>query len=79
MLKLQQQGAQFVFTTSRPTEFTAKTRQMLYDLGFVSFNLITGLQNSRRILINDYNKTNPYPRAEAINLVRDSDNLEDLL
>ena len=79
LLKLQQQGAQFVFTTSRPTEFTAKTRQMLYDLGFVSFNLITGLQNSRRILINDYNKTNPYPRAEAINLVRDSDNLEDLL
>ena len=52
---------------------------MLYDLGFRDFDLIVGLQNARRILINDYNKSNPYPRAEAINLVRDSDNLEDLL
>ena len=78
-MELQKQGAQFVFTTARPVEFKTKTRQMLYDLGFMSFELIVGLQNARRIVINDYNKTNPYPRAEAINLVRDSDNLEDLL
>lgn len=79
LLQLQEQGAQFVFTTARPTEYKSKTREMLYSLGFKSFELIVGLQNARRILINDYNKSNPYPRAEAINLVRDSDNLEDLL
>lgn len=79
LLKLQDKGAQFVFTTARPAEYKSKTRDMLYELGFHSFDLIVGLQNARRILINDYNKTNPYPRAEAINLVRDSDNLEDLL
>lgn len=79
LLQLQEQGAQFVFTTARPPEFEFKTSQMLYNLGFRDFDLIVGLQNARRILINDYNKTNPYPRAEAINLVRDSDNLEDLL
>ena len=47
--------------------------------GFKSFNLLCGLQNSKRILINDYNSANPYPRAEAINLKRDSDNLSDFL
>ena len=52
---------------------------MLYSLGFKSFNLLCGLQNSKRILINDYNNNNPYPRAEAINLKRDSDNLSDFL
>ncbi len=79
LLELQKSGAQFVFTTARPVEYKSKTREMLYELGFYSFELIVGLQNARRILINDYNKTNPFPRAEAINLVRDSDNLEDLL
>ena len=79
LLELQSEGAQFVFTTARPTEFHSRTKEMLFNLGFSNFTLLCGLQNSKRILINDYNKTNPYPRAEAINLVRDSDNLEDLL
>ena len=79
LLQLQKTGAQFVFTTARPSAYESKTRDMLQQLGFKKFELIVGLQNARRILINDYNKTNPFPRAEAINLVRDSDNLEDLL
>lgn len=79
LLELQKQGAQFIFTTSRPKEYIDITSTLLHKLGFVNFTLLTGLQNSRRILINDYNKTNPFPRAEAINLLRDSDNLEDLL
>jgi choline kinase len=79
LLQLQKQGAQFIFTTARPHEYRMKTRHMLEELGFKDFKLIANLQNARRILINDYNKTNPFPRAEAINLVRDSDNLEDLL
>jgi choline kinase len=79
LLELQKNGAQFVFTTSRPVDYQEKTKLMLNDLGFKNFQFIIGLQNSRRILINDYNKTNPFPRAEAINLFRDSDNLEDLL
>jgi choline kinase len=79
LLELQKEGAQFVFTTSRPIQYESKTKMMLHDLGFKDFHFIIGLQNSRRILINDYNKTNPFPRAEAINLVRDFDNLEDLI
>lgn len=79
LLQLQSQGAQFIFTTARDNEYSSKTRGMLYSLGFKSFTLLCGLQNARRILINDYNSTNPYPRAEAINLKRDSDNLSDFL
>lgn len=79
LLELQEKGAQFVFTTSRENEFKSLTRKMLYDLGFKSFDLITGLQNARRILINDYNETNPFPRAESINIRRNSDNLSDFL
>jgi hypothetical protein len=79
LLELQENGAQFIFTSARENQYTSLTREMLYRLGFKSFTLICGLQNSRRILINDYNKANPYPRAEAINLYRDSDNLSDFL
>jgi hypothetical protein len=76
LLELQYKGAQFVFTTSRENQYKGITRDMLYSLGFISFDLITGLQNSRRILINDFNNSNPYPRAESINLFRDSDDLD---
>lgn len=79
LLELQKNGAQFIFTTARENQFTTMTREMLYKLGFNSFNLICGLQNSRRILINDYNNANPYPRAEAINIHRNADNLSDFL
>ena len=76
LLELQSKGAQFVFTTARENQYKGMTRDMLYSLGFASFDLITGLQNSRRILINDFNNSNPYPRAESINLFRDSDDLD---
>ena len=79
LLEMQNKGAQFVFTTARSDEYKEITRKMLHGLGFKSFDLITGLQNSRRILINDYNNANPYPRAEAINIKRNSDNLSDFL
>lgn len=79
LLELQNQGAQFIFVTAREPQYRSETRDMLYELGFKSFTLLEGLQNSKRILINDYNNANPYPRAEAINIHRDSDNLSDFL
>jgi hypothetical protein len=79
LLEKQEQGAQFVFTTSRTKDQREVTEAMLKRLGFRDFELIMGLQNTRRILINDYDTANPYPRAEAINLKRNSDNLSDYL
>jgi choline kinase len=79
LLELQSKGAQFIFTTARPHEYTNITKEMIDKLGFVGYDLICGLQNSKRILINDYNESNPYPRAVAINLYRNDDKLSDFL
>lgn len=77
--KLINSGSQVIFTTARDSRNHAITEKMLNDLGFTNFKLISGLSNAKRILINDYNDANPYPRAIAINIKRDQDNLRDFL
>jgi hypothetical protein len=72
-------GGEIVFTTARSTQYHSITENMLFDLGFTNFKLLSGLANAKRILINDYNEANPYPRAIAINLKRDCDSLGDYL
>jgi hypothetical protein len=50
---------------------------MLDDLGFKDCQLMMGLHNSKRILINDYNTTtNKYPTAISYNIFRDADELD---
>ncbi|MEI6654564.1 MAG: hypothetical protein WCP45_07335 [Verrucomicrobiota bacterium] len=66
-------------TTARPKRFEEITRLMLADLGFTDFELLMAINHSRRVLINDYAPSNPYPSAEAINMKRDSDNLKDFI
>lgn len=72
-------GSQIIFTTARSNNTDVITEQMLKDLGFVDFKLISGLPNTKRVLINDYNEANPYPRAMAVNIKRDQDNLSDFI
>lgn len=72
-------GCQIIFTTSRPETYRLVTQQLLDDLGFSGCTLLMGLYHSRRILINDYAASNPYPSAVALNLKRDADDLDDLL
>lgn len=79
LLEYQKKGSQFVFTTSRPKQYEARTREVLDQLGFNNYTLIIGLLNTRRILINDYNESNPHPRATAINIRRNANNLKDFL
>jgi hypothetical protein len=79
LLDLQGQGHQIVFTTARPSDSDHHTHRMLCRLGFHDYRLVSGLLNARRILINDYNDANPWPRATAINLRRDDDCLGDFL
>ena len=79
LLEWQRKGAQFIFVTARKSDSKEFTIDMLKSLGFNDFQLITGLHNARRIVINDYNNANPYPRAESINILRNSDNLKDFL
>ena len=79
LLEKQKAGAQFVFTTARDVIFEEQTKKLLDFLGFKNYKLVIGLQNAKRILINDFDQANPFPRAEAININRNSDNLEDYL
>jgi hypothetical protein len=73
------QGHQLIFTTARPFEQHYQLTQQLTGIGFKNFKLITGLKNVKRVLINDYNHANPFPRAIAVNVPRDSDTLKDFL
>lgn len=72
-------GSTIIFTTARHDSVHLLTEKMLTDLGFKNFKLISGLPNTKRILINDYNDANPYPRAIAVNIKRDTDNLRDFI
>ena len=72
-------GSEIIFTTARPKNKDKRTAEILEQLGFKNFQLLSGLPNTKRILINDFNDANPYPRAVAINIRRDQDTLEDYL
>jgi hypothetical protein len=72
-------GGQLIFTTARPESRREEDIAMLTELGFNDFQLVSGLKNTKRILINDYNEANPYPRAIAVNIKRDTDNLTDYI
>ena len=68
-----------ILTTSRPEilrETTIKEMErwkMPYD------QLIMGLPHCKRVVINDFAKSNAYPSCEAINIPRNHDNLSEYL
>ena len=66
-------GAYFMFVSSRPGYTEEKVREFLIDTGFVNFNVMLDVPHGERILINDYSNSNPYPSATAINVPRNSD------
>jgi hypothetical protein len=68
-----------VFTTSRKEKYRDQTALMLANLGFEDFHLLMEMNHSKRILINDFAPSNPYPTAVAVNLRRNEDKLKDYL
>lgn len=77
--QLSSNGGKIIFTTARPKKYDDRTKEILINLGFENFDLISDLPNTKRILINDFNEANPYPRAIAVNIKRDHDTLGDFL
>lgn len=78
--RLQDEGrAQVILTTSRPPSARRRTEAQLRRLGLRFHSVVYGLLHARRVVVNDYAATNPYPSAEAMNLPRDSDALAALL
>jgi len=78
--KLYNEGkTQIILTTSRTDEFKDVTIKQLKKHNVKYDQIIFNLFHAKRYLINDYADTNPYPSSIAINLQRDSSNLDLLL
>ncbi len=77
--KLIDNGAQIMFCTARIEDRRDETLAILLRVGLKPDQLIMGCYHTKRIIINDYSNTNPYPSCEAINIPRDDDNLEEFL
>jgi trehalose-6-phosphatase len=61
-----------ILTTSRDESFADDTESQLHSFGIHFDRIIYGLRHAKRILVNDYAESNPYPSSVAINLKRDS-------
>jgi hypothetical protein len=70
---------QIILTTSRPEKFRETTTKQMKLIGMPFDHLIMGLFHSKRIIINDYSKSNPFKSCDSINLKRDSSELKDIL
>ena len=78
--KLQESGNLFlVITSSRPENQLDYVRERLASFNVYPDRYIMGLPHTRRILVNDFSSTNPYPSAISINLERDSKELSSIL
>ncbi len=78
--RLQQSGKfEIIITTSRPEKYRKVTEQQLERLGIQYKSLLMGLLHSKRIIINDYSKSNPYKSCDSINLKRNADDLREIL
>lgn len=78
--QLQQSGKfEIVVTTSRPEKYKNVTEKQLGSLGIRYKYLLMGMMHSKRIIINDYSKSNPFKSCDSINLKRNADDLREIL
>ena len=69
---LNTKGAEIIFITSRTEEFLGRFKEYLNEKGIKYKTIISGCNHNKRIIVNDFFVTNPYPSCEAINLPRNS-------
>jgi len=67
---------QLVLTTARSLAFKSKTEAQLKEIGIEYDHIVFDLFHSKRIIVNDFSSSNPFPSCDAICLERDSDNLK---
>ncbi len=70
------QHSQLFFVTSRPEKYRELTEKQLNKLKIKYKSLIMGCYHAKRIIINDFSNTTGYPTCEAINILRDSEDLK---
>jgi hypothetical protein len=78
--ELQKKGfLHLILTSSRPKTEIEYTVNKLLEEGLKVDDCLFGLPHTKRMLINDFSPTNPYPSAVAINIKRDAKSLDELL
>lgn len=78
--RLQASGLLYlVITSSRPDSEVEYLGDRLKEFNVHPDRYVMGLPHTRRILVNDYSLTNPYPTAISVNLERDSKLLSSML
>jgi len=70
---------QIIVTTSRTEAFRDVTIKQLGKLGVKYHQIIFGLNHGKRLIINDYARSNPYKSCEAINIARNTSQLAEML
>jgi len=68
--------SQIYFITSRPEKYREMTESKLKKYGIKYNALIMGCQHCKRIIVNDFSDTTGYPSCEAINILRNSEDLK---
>lgn len=68
-----------IITSSRPETEIDYLRKRLAEFKVYPDRYIMGLPHSRRILVNDFSQTNPYPTAISVNVERDGKMLSSIL
>jgi hypothetical protein len=67
---------QLFFVTARPEKYRKMTERKLKELGINYSDLIMGCFHAKRIIVNDFSNTTGYPTCEAINILRNSEDLK---
>ena len=68
-----------ILTTARPSSARDVTVEQMKREGIKYDNIIFDLFHANRTLINDYGTSSPYPTCDAVNIVRNSNELERFL
>jgi hypothetical protein len=76
--KLSDSGAEIIFITSRTEEYLDKFKNYLASKNIKYKVIISNCNHNKRIIVNDFSATNPYPSCEALNIPRNA-NLGDYL
>jgi hypothetical protein len=76
--RLSDDGHEIVFMTSRTEEFLGKFREFLGERGIHFKTIVSGCFHGKRIIVNDFAASNPYPSCEAL-AIRRNDLLEQYL
>jgi len=70
--KLSAENSEIIFMTSRTEEYLTQFKEFMKKHKIKYKTIITGCNHSKRIIINDFAPTNPFPSCEAFSIPRNS-------